>query len=423
VNAANLVNNWKSVSFTPSSTRLTLSPTTMTHGQTVQFTIDVTGGSGTPTGVAELQGSPSSSTYNIGSFSLTSGSASGSTDLLPGGTYTVTARYGGDANYGASESTPPVSVTVAKEASKTAVALVIFDLTGNLISSNATSAAYGSPYILRSNVTNSAGQSCAGVSVACPTGQVTPTDNGKALDLGTYSLNSQGYFEDQPIQFGGGSHSVLASYSGDNSFLASSSGTVPMTITKAFTQASVDSSVNNSDVPYGRSVALLVDIDTQSSGVAPAGTVQYFNGPKPLTGTVSYTGYSAATSPNGYALLQVTLTITPSANETVTTVYNGDSNYLSSRTATAITVTPGILLSATPASLTIASPGGSATSTLNVNFGGGTFSSPVPFGMTGTHCSFSPSSLSAPGNTTVTITTTSAGMAPRLPGVPPGECS
>ena len=53
VNVANLVNKWTSVSFTPSTTTLGLStspatnPITLTHGQPVNFTIDVASGSGT----------------------------------------------------------------------------------------------------------------------------------------------------------------------------------------------------------------------------------------------------------------------------------------------------------------------------------------------------------------------------------------
>ena len=426
IDATNLVNNWKSVSFTPSTTKLTLSPTTITHGQPVQFTIDVTGGSGKPTGVAALQGSPASSTSDIATFALSGGAAAGSTDLLPGGTYTVTARYSGDGTYGSSTSTPPVSVTVGKESSKTTVALVTFNLDGTVASSSATNTAYGSPYILRSNVTNSAGQSCVATAVACPTGKITLTDSGKPLDLGTYSLNSQGYFEDQPIQFGAGSHGVLASYGGDTSFLASSSGTVPMTITRAVTQIDVTPG-SGANVQFGSSLSLVAAVDTQSNGAAPTGTVQFLNGSKPVSGAVTYTGYDAPTSPTGYAQLQAAVTITPSATETLTLSYIGDANYHGFSSPFQVNLTPGIMLSATPASLTIASPGSSGTSTINVNFGGGTFSGPItlacsiPFGMAGTKCSFNPSSLSAPGNTSVTITTTGAGMASRLPDIPTGR--
>lgn len=60
VNVTNLVNKWSSVSFAPTTTTLTsLSPTTITHGQSVNVTIGVTSKSGTPTGDVSLIGGPS----------------------------------------------------------------------------------------------------------------------------------------------------------------------------------------------------------------------------------------------------------------------------------------------------------------------------------------------------------------------------
>lgn len=431
VNATNLVNNWHTVTFTPSTTTLSLSPTTITHGQPVQFTVNVTGSSGTPQGSVTLEGAPANTRYGIANFALSGGAATGSTDLLPGGSYTVTARYGGSGTYGASASSPPISVTVGKESSKTTVGLVTFDLNGNVISSNATSAPYGSFYVLRSNVTNAAGQSCASAAVGCPTGQVTLSANGQPLpNQGSsspkaYTLNSQGYLEDFFIQFPEGSYSVAGSYSGDNSFLPSSA-TVPMTISKAATDTYAPSTLNgDGTVSYGSSVKLVVDVTTQSSGVAPTGTVQFLNGAKPVSGTVSYTGYSAATSSTGYALLQATLTTSPSANEGLNISYSGDSNYAASSGSFIFYVNPGIVVSAAPTSLNIAAPGGSASSTASMKFGGGTFSGPIifncniPYNMLATACSFSPASLSAAGKTTVTITTTGSGMAPPLSGIPP----
>src|SRR5205823_5450733 len=95
VNAANLVNKWTSVSFKPTTTKLTsLSPTTLTHGQAVNLTIDVTPstGSGTPTGDVALAG-PSNGSPGIDFFTLSNGTVTSTTSLLPGGKYGVTAHY------------------------------------------------------------------------------------------------------------------------------------------------------------------------------------------------------------------------------------------------------------------------------------------------------------------------------------------
>ncbi|HEV2234421.1 MAG TPA: Ig-like domain repeat protein, partial [Terriglobia bacterium] len=347
VNAANLVNNWHLVSFTPTTTTLAnLSPTTITHGQSVNVTINVTSGAGTPTGAVSLVGSQPS---GIGSFQLTNGSFSGTTVFLPGGTYNVTAHYAGDGNFGASDSSP-VQVTVNKESSQTQVGVVTFDLnTGQVTSANATSFAYGSPYIVRANVLNSAGNTCApqvGLGApqffpvsGCPTGTVTITANGSPLpnqnlpSSSLFPLNSQGYTEDLPVQFPGGSYSLAATYSGDNSFNASGPTTDSITVTPAATATSLTASA--STVQTGASVTLTAVVNTQSNGAAPTGTVQFLNGGTPVAGNPAYTPTPSTTS---FASLQAVLTTTFSATATITAQYNsGDANYAGS-TSTATTV-------------------------------------------------------------------------------------
>ncbi len=178
MNVANLVKNWGSVSFTPTTTTLSLSPTTITHGQPVNVTINVSSSSGTPTGAVSLIGGPNNQTQGIDYFELSSGGVSGSTVYLPGGSYGVTAHYAGDGTFGASNSSPAIAVKVNKEGSQTQLSIVTFDSNGNILNSNATTAVYGSPYILSVDVTNASGQKCSSTAVPCPTGNVAVTDNG-----------------------------------------------------------------------------------------------------------------------------------------------------------------------------------------------------------------------------------------------------
>ena len=409
VNAANLLNGW--TSFAPTTTTLTnLSPTTITHGQPINVTITVSSKSGTPTGAVALIGGPNSSTLGIASFSLADGTASGTTHLLPGGTYGVTARYGGDGTFGSSESTPPVQVTVNRENSQTQVALVTSDLSGNVTNRNATTAAYGSPYVIRVDVTNSSGQKCSSSAVACPTGQVTLTDNGRPLDLGTYSLNSQGYLEDQPVQFPAGSHTVVASYAGDNSYQPSSSGPLALRITPAATTTSVNASA--SSVQTGTNLTLTATVSTQSNGAAPSGTVQFMNGTTPISGTVTYTGSAGSGSMGAFATLQATLVTSFSSTATVTAKYSGDGNYATAAsTPITVTVIPGFTLSANPASVNIPAPGQSGTSSIAISPNGGftgtvSFSCTVPPTMSEATCSANPSSIMTSGSTTLTVATT-----------------
>ena len=270
VNVANLVNNWTS-NFTTTGTTLTLTPNppatlaTLVHGQPVNFTINVT--SAAPPGDASLiahTGSSPSNVTALGPFTLSGGTASGSTIMLPGGSYNVTAHYAGNGTFGASDSTPPgIPVTVNKESSKTEIRMATFNLTTGAFSSyGVNTTAYGYPYVLRMDVTNSSGQSCAPQSTTgvpsltlypCPTGNLTvlpaPTDENPppGTVAGSYTLNSQGYAEDQPIQLPPGTYPFVATYAGDNSYTGSTSSTLPVMITQAAT-TTVISGVSSPEV-------------------------------------------------------------------------------------------------------------------------------------------------------------------------------
>ena len=415
VNAANLVKNWTSVSFAPTATTLTnLFPTTLTHGQPVSFTINVApgSGSGTPTGnvslIAQAGSSPSNST-GIGSFPLSKGSFSGTTNMLPGGTYGVTAHYAGDGTYGASDSTPPIQVTVNPENSQTHVAFLEFDpVTGLETNPNATSVPYGSLYILRADVTNGSGQLCFSSSYPCPTGQVAITDNGQPLDLGTYKLNSQGYTEDQRvqvIQLPVGSHNFVGGYSGDSSYNASTSAADPVTITLAATTTTIGGLPAN---PVAGPTTVTVNVSTQSYGAAPTGTLQLFNGNTLLPAGGS--GGGTAGSATGFAsfreFLQPTL---PGGTLSITAQYLGDSNYAASTsTATTVNVTD-FGLSANPSTINISTPGQSGTSALDLAplYGfTGTVSLSCSTTQTSLTCTVSPTSLNLTGASPATATLT-----------------
>ena len=344
VNAANMVNNWSSVSFHASGTTLGLSPTTLTHGQSVTANISVTSSAGTPTGSVALMGNavtpanPSgSSNVGIATFTLGSGgTVSGSTNMLPGGTYNVFAHYAGDGTSGSSDSTPPIAVTVNPENSNSRVSLVTFDLyTGQVTSTNATTTPYGSPHILRADVLNAAGNPCAPNGIpqfTCPTGTVTLTANGQPLDLGSYPLNSQGYLEDQPIQFPGGSYAVVANYSGDNSYNASTSPTDNITVTKATTTATPTYPAR---VQAGN-FTIAVAVNTQSNGAGPTGTVQIFNGSTSVGSPGTCVGIAATATT--YASCQASVTVSLNSTTTLTAQYSGDGNYAAS-TSVPFTVT------------------------------------------------------------------------------------
>jgi Pro-kumamolisin, activation domain/Bacterial Ig-like domain (group 3) len=399
VNVANLANAWGGVGLTATTTAITASPSgTLTHGASASFTVHVTASAGTPAGQVSLIATPAGAEQTgIGPFALSSGTAAISTKMLPGGTtFKVVAHYSGDGTFAQSDSAP-VLVTVSKESSQTFVGLVTFDPnTGNISSSNASTAVYGSPYIMRIDVTDATSIPCSDNSnagtippidtIPCPTGNVTLTDNGAPFNdfLNTNTgvtsnvapLNRHGNLEDQPIQLTGGSHSIMAAYAGDNSYTASMSTPDAVTITLATTAATLAAPANATTVTP---VTITATISTISNGGAPTGTVQFLNVPHngvPVSlGTPAIAGaaadQNAGTPATGTASVTVTL---PLGQNSITAIYNGDTNYAVSGATAAkiINVTAGttgtFVVTGTAVTVTA---GGSATSTITVTPSGG----------------------------------------------------
>jgi hypothetical protein len=446
VNVANLVNKWTSVSFTPSATTLSLStspptnPIALAHGQSVNFTINVTTGSGTPTGDVSLIAQADSSSSNvtgIGPFTLSGGSVSGTTNMLPGGSYNVTAHYAGNGTYGASDSNT-VAVTVGKESSLTEVRLVTLSATAPPVYS-LTTVSYGSPYFLRMDVTNSSGQFCANqntglISYPCPTGALTvspaPTEQNPppGTVAGSYTLNSQRYAEDQPIQQTPGTYNFVATYAGDSSYNPSPPSTAAITITKALTTTAL-SGLPSSVV--GTNVSCTVTINTQSNGVAPTGTVQFLDNGVPLGSPLWVYGSPYSTSTGTYATAQVTFstTLLSPGTDSITAQYSGDSNYAASTSATVTVNVTDYSMSANPSTINISAPGQSGTSTITLTPLNGFTGTINLFCVTlhlGMGCTISPSSVNIVGSSavtaTLTVTTTAqvgATVPTRQPRVPP----
>jgi hypothetical protein len=334
VDVDKLVTKWNTVTLLPSVTTLSsLTPVSLTHGQAVTFTVSVAPKSGTgpaPLGLISLQGGPTNSTADIQGFNLTNGAVTGTTEMLPGGTYQVTAHYPGDSTYAASDSSP-FSVTVNKENSQPQVSLMTFDTSGHIVNASTNTAVYGSPYVLRAYVANAGGHLCAPIAASnptpCPTGTVSLTNNGTTLDAGTYTLNGYGYAEDLAVQLPGGSDSVKASYSGDDSFNGSSS-TAALTISKAA------AGINPPNVPQawvGSGFDANAIVQSLSNGAPPTGTITFYVNGTAVTGTTTYQSGNQI-GPPAVAWLTAGFASSASAlptagSYTITASYSGDGNY------------------------------------------------------------------------------------------------
>jgi sugar lactone lactonase YvrE len=332
IDAANLIANWGSVKTTSASTTtLTPSSTTFTHGTAITISGSVTPPTGgtTPTGnVALMASSTEYAEQGQDSFQLNAGSFSGSTSYLPGGTYDIWGYYPGDGKNPASSSTP-VSITVSPEASTTV--LNVYTNNGATISSGA-SLPYGSALLLTAipDPTNTA----SGATTA--TGTIAFSDGSKAIN--TAVLNTQGFasYNYAPAV---GSHSIAASFSGDQSYQSSSSGATSVTVTKA--------------TPYFE-----FSYFTLVAGQAAVIPVQLMNqngsGPAlPPTGSVTLTGGPAGSTPSavlaqdmvpGNPTQSVALFTTPATvvagTYSFTFSYPGDANYTAASATFQLTFNP-----------------------------------------------------------------------------------
>lgn len=332
--ATHMVSNWPSASFTATSSSLQLNGATsalnITHGQSVTVATSVTSSGGTPTGEVALVDSLSPALLpndeSIADFTLNSGNASGTTSSLPGGTYNVSAHYGGSATFAASDSNA-IPVTVGPENSSTSLLVAGYydPATGRA----AATPNYGFIYLVDAQpYGNSA-------SASSPNGAATGTITFKSggTTLGTAPLASNGIAELQTSLLPGGLDSLSASFPGDASFQADTSAAYPFTVNRAVTTLS--SQLNHSTTP----VSLAVTLATDSLGVAPTGTITFMNGSNTV-GTAQLTGMAAIGASPASGTAAFSTAGLPGGTYNIVAVYGGDSNYGGS-SAPAISVTTG----------------------------------------------------------------------------------
>ena len=441
VNVTNLLNNWTTATFTSDTVTLTGPSGTVAHGSSQTFHVALNPTSATGA-VALVATPPTGSPVGIGAFSqsdqtftLSGGAATIVTDQLPGGAgVSVVAKYAGDGTFAPGTSTP-VTITVTPEASKTAVNFVTFNSSNPTI--NATSSVqYGSSYILQiavSDTDSGTGRQCATVVAACPTGTVTLTDNGSPLNdfsgSATTKLNNQAIAEDQPVQLGVGAHSLIAAYSGDNSYTASTSPAKSVTITTAPTVTTVTAAPATATT--NTSVTLTAKITTQSSGAGPTGSVVFKANNTQIGNAVAVvstaaSGLNSSSPVNAFATATLAHTFTTPGNVSITASYtSGDSNYSSSNgTGTLAVTTTGTVPTTTVFAASSTTITSGAMVTLNATVTGSTNNGPGVTGtvqfMNGTQALGSAATCTATAGTTTTQGTCKATLSTALSNLPPG---
>ena len=272
----------QAVNKTVSSVGLTSSANPSTFGQSVTLTAFVAPASATGT----VQFVDTSTLAALGTATISGGTAVLPVSTLAAGVHLIGATYSGDANDAGSN-----SVLLTQTVNKTVASVAL--------ASSLNPSTLGQSVTLSATVTP--GTATGGVQFldgSTVLGAVAVSGGSAALSLSSLTA---------------GTHSITAVYSGDANDATSTSVVLTQTVNKIASSVALASAANPST--FGQSVAL-------SAAVTPGtatGSVQFLDGASVL---------GAATVSNGAATLSLT-TLSAGAHS-ITAVYSGDANYLTS---------------------------------------------------------------------------------------------
>ncbi len=335
------------------SVGLNASTKSATLNQAVTLTATVSTNVTNPVAFADFVPLTGSVAFSVGSTAISCGSGSEAftydsttgtatqtcvTSALPAGSPdSIAATYtpgASDTSYQNAASTP-ITIAVAQASTSTTVA-------SSSGATNPTSA-------VNSPVTFTAVIDITGSVVVPPTGTITFTDNGSSTDAAMLDCGGGSGVTVTTIGSGGtteygatcttskligGTHTIVATYSGDSNYQASGShsGSVNQTVTALAT--STKASATPSPASFGESVTL-------------SATVTPFDQPVPLAEAVSFTAGSSTTPlctgtvdpTTGVASCSTTQL--PRGTDTITATYpNGDPSYKSSSGQVGLDVNP-----------------------------------------------------------------------------------
>lgn len=279
------------VNLTQSVTTITPSATGIAFGTSITFSSTVTGVGGTPTGtVTFLDG-----VNVIDTETLVGGSATSVPVVLSGGMHAVIAEYSGDNVFGGSSSFPAL-ITVSEYASSIAV------------SSNSNPSNYGGSVVFSAVITVPVG----GVA----TGTITFYDGATVIGTSGVSANT-GSLTTSALT--AGSHNITVQYSGDSNFSSSTSPVLVQVVHQLTSTTTLITSAN----PITFGMAVLLSATVSSGFTVPTGTITFYDGVTALGSAVPVNG-------SGLATLNVPLFSAAASPHSLTAIYNGDTNYLTS---------------------------------------------------------------------------------------------
>jgi len=399
VDANQMVLNWDRVSFEGTRTNLRASATTVRHGQPVTLNFKVTSdaaGSKPSGNVSLMSDLPQYASKGLGIITLNSaGDASTTTNALPGGDYSLTAHYGGDAEFRASDSAP-LSLTIRPEPSVIQPSTHAFKLSysnGGFVPvltdlgplANGANYPYGTVFFVDLKITGESGSATTPA-----TGSTTLLDFGKPLS--TNSIDGTGASSYQNIALPAGQHSVRYSYSGDSSYLpterSSQAGPLQFTVSKAQSIITSPQTLSVTST-IGQSFPYEVRVSGVGGGAPPTGTITFTAGnlPPQVVNLAPQIG-GPFEQGSGVSYATAFYTNLPAGSYTFHASYSGDINWSASE-FTGLTLTVAGTSSLLPSftTVTLNSSSGSApidpttVLTLNVTVSGGSRGTVAPTGL------------------------------------------
>ena len=371
-------------------------------------------GGGAPTGIVTFYDlTTSTDLADVTLVPGTGGTSSASqtiTGVLGLGAHNIVVDYGGDAVYASTDST---DVLVEVESSTTNV----------VVTTNSPTYAPGAAFVATATITSTN----AGAGAPPPTGTVTFTLDGVTQGVApvvTGTPSTATLTLTAPLT--SGTHQIVATYSGDTNYAASTSLAATITISKNPPVVVLTS--NLSTVPPGQALVLTATVTPVVAPAAaaeqnPTGAVIFYNG-NTILGTVNVSPSSSGDS----SFATLTTQTVPGGSDSIYAFYQGDTVYGSANSNTlavdvqAITITPAA--QNPPTNLNIAQ-GSQGSVAFNVAALGG-FAGPVQIvcsvpAQDDMTCTPSPQDVTAPVNVTFVVQTFTAGQSPNNAVVSGGQ--
>jgi sugar lactone lactonase YvrE len=325
---------------------LAVSPNPANVTQSVTLTLTATAATGTPSGSVVFYDGATALSGNV-SLSA-SGVATYSTTQLAPGPHSLSAQYAGDTSN-------------ASGVSNVVIEVVNQITTVTTIASSNSTVNVGTPVTFTATVTNTSGPA--------PTGSVQFTDGITALGSGT--VDSNGHASLTLATLAPGTHTIVATYSGDTDNAGSASSGLVETVQQIATTTVLTSDVNPANA--GATIHLCATVAI-SAGASPDGAI---------AGLVTFSEGSlilgtAQVNSSGIASIAVS-TLTVGANN-ISASYPGNTNYAgsisnillqsisSTSTTTVLTAGGTSSLSGKPVTLTVTVISPTGTPTGNVVF-------------------------------------------------------